>query len=177
MSELSNLTPAPSQDAVKPLPLNPCSLRLSRNSVEEPTFHPAVPAARLAELFLQLCFLSCSQYTLPQICLASFFLPCSLAAVRAVSLLPDSGLGSGAGQLRCCVWMRGVSPVLPASAVCLSRPRVQVCAGLEVGCPLSSPETRTLWKTHCSAFSFLQSFAKKAVERGENPRPLTVQGC
>lgn len=47
--------------------------------MEEPTLHPAAPVIRLAELFPQLCFLSCSQYTLPQICLASFFLPHSLA--------------------------------------------------------------------------------------------------
>lgn len=66
--------------------------------MDKPTLHPAAPAARLAELFTRLCFLSCSQYTQPQICLASFFLPCSLpggAGSPTASLIPawEGGVG------------------------------------------------------------------------------------
>lgn len=78
VSELSSFMPGRSQDRVKPLSLDHCSLqflRASNGRAHHPSCNSCSQACRALP---QLCFLSCSQYTLPQICLASFFLSRSL---------------------------------------------------------------------------------------------------
>lgn len=140
VSELSFFTPGPSQDRVKPLPQTPDPFYPRGPAMEEPTLHPAAPAARLAELFPQLCFLSCSQYTQPQICLLSFF----RASWLVVQALPPSSL--------VLAWEGGLDDSVPACEcvaclcglfVTLGLLWVRMCGGLEVRAALSLPWVRT----------------------------------
>lgn len=169
-----SFTPGPSRDRVKLLRLDPCSLGLPRASSGRAHPRPATPAARLAELFPKLCFLSCSQYILPRTCLASFFLPRSLNGAQGSLPSPRlwPGRWGGTAQLLCVnVWC-----VSGAACICCvsgSAMGTDVCWLGSEDCPLSSLGTRVLCKSHIMGF-LLRSLAKNSVEHGEHSQPLMV---
>lgn len=110
--------------------------------MEEPTLHPAAPAARLAKLFPNLV----SSPVLNTLCLKSVLLLSFFRArwlvVGAVSLPPDSGLGSGVGLPSSYVWTCGVSPSVTCTCcVSASAMGTDVCWCGSEGGPFSSPRS------------------------------------
>lgn len=148
---------------MKPPALGPCSLQpwgASRGGAHLPSYG-------WAEFFSQLCFLSCSQYTLPQIHLASFFILCCCCWVMAPLLLVLAWAVEWTGQPLC------VSVVCPRVFGSAGATVVRCCLGSE-GCPLFPRLTRRDPDSY-SAFSFPQSLTKTAVEQGGTMLPLMAQ--
>lgn len=124
MSSATQASPLPEQSEA-PAPGPRSLLRASCRRAHPPSCSACGQAGRALP---RLCFLSCSQYTLPQICLASFFLPCSLAWWSGLS--PSSLIlawGSGRDCSATCVNVWCVSRAACVCCVCASAPGTDVC--------------------------------------------------